>query len=125
VTKRSDAGPMVNCLLGKWVFTLPGSVGRKAGDGYYRTPGGGESTIAERFSTYDRDQDSSATHCAQKHEAGWWYGDCGVVLPTGIWQDTPDVLRDVTRPTMWWGSNSYFSEKAIASLNMKALGQKR
>jgi hypothetical protein len=112
-------------LIRMHIFVVSAGVGRQAGDGYYRTPGGGESTIGERFSTYDRDQDSSATHCAQTHEAGWWYGDCGVVLPTGIWQDTKDVLRDATRGTMWWGADSYFSDKALKSMNMKVLGQKR
>ena len=28
------------------------------------------------FSTYDRDNDSGGTNCANSHKGGWWYGHC-------------------------------------------------
>ena len=33
----------------------------------------------------DKDQDGSSKHCSKKYlsNAGWWFHDCGVALPTG------------------------------------------
>ncbi len=30
----------------------------------------------QKFSSVDKDQDSSARHCAQGYKSGWWFNDC-------------------------------------------------
>ena len=41
-------------------------------------PEGDQLTYSDgrRFSTFDRDLDTSNDHCAQEFGGGWWYGDC-------------------------------------------------
>ena len=53
-------------------------------DKYRLTVGGGSGNgyttfqqhNRQRFSTYNRDYDSSRYNCAYQHQAGWWYTSC-------------------------------------------------
>ena len=43
----------------------------------------------KRFSTYDRDNDSShGSHCASDHRAGWWFGACHRLNLNGVYGST-------------------------------------
>lgn len=46
----------------------------------------------QRFSTFDKDQDTYASNCAKTYLGGWWYGECHSVNPNGIYL---------------WGSSTY------------------
>ncbi|KAM4598268.1 microfibril-associated glycoprotein 4-like [Polymixia lowei] len=37
----------------------------------------------QKFSTFDKDQDTHATNCAKVYQGGWWYGECHNVNPNG------------------------------------------
>ncbi|XP_067089747.1 microfibril-associated glycoprotein 4-like isoform X2 [Osmerus mordax] len=48
--------------------------------------GAGNSMTADsgkKFSTFDKDQDTSSSNCAQNYLGGWWYGECHSVNPNG------------------------------------------
>ncbi|KAM6957143.1 microfibril-associated glycoprotein 4-like [Aplochiton taeniatus] len=58
--------------------------------------GGGGGSMAEhngdKFSTFDKDQDTYAGNCAKSFLGGWWYGGCHSVNPNGMYL---------------WGSSTY------------------
>jgi len=65
------------------------------GEDYILTVGGFNSALStltesmtryhngKKFSTKDRDQDSSDYNCADDYTGGWWYSACWEVHPTG------------------------------------------
>ena len=76
----------------------------------------------QMFSTWDRDQDSSAgSHCAQDMQAGWWFSDCGLANPNGVWAFTGNYSRNLTVPSIWWGVGQ-FSSLAIEEISFKLKG---
>uniref|UniRef100_A0A3B3R8J2 Microfibril associated protein 4 n=1 Tax=Paramormyrops kingsleyae TaxID=1676925 RepID=A0A3B3R8J2_9TELE len=65
----------------------------------------------QKFSTFDRDQDSNSGNCAVSYLGGFWYEDCHYVNPNGIYMwDTVNA-----QGVCWyhWKSN-YYSMKAIS-----------
>eukprot|EP00105_Crassostrea_gigas_P012210 XP_011428133.1 PREDICTED: microfibril-associated glycoprotein 4 [Crassostrea gigas] len=59
----------------------------------------------QRFSTYDRDLDSSSGNCAAGGKAGWWYKSCYSALLTGVYYKKPNVPK--------WQGVTWFSWKGI------------
>ena len=40
------------------------------------------------FSTFDRDNDGTSTHCASAHRAGWWFSECYKLNLNGVYGST-------------------------------------
>ena len=59
----------------------------------------------KEFSTVDNDRDTHPSkHCAQIHQGGWWYAECGDCLLNGLFDPSADSsLR--FRMHMWQGNN--------------------
>uniref|UniRef100_UPI003AACA8EF microfibril-associated glycoprotein 4-like isoform X2 n=1 Tax=Centroberyx gerrardi TaxID=166262 RepID=UPI003AACA8EF len=68
----------------------------------------------QKFSTLDRDQDSSDAHCARKNLGGFWYNNCHWANPNGIYRWGADnTLHAVgVEWSKWKGYN--YSLKAIS-----------
>ena len=45
------------------------------------------------FSTSDRDNDVSTSHCAKQNEGAWWHGGCSFVQLTGVYYSGPGARR--------------------------------
>ncbi|XP_019949948.1 microfibril-associated glycoprotein 4-like isoform X2 [Paralichthys olivaceus] len=58
--------------------------------------GGAGNSLSEhsgqKFSTFDKDQDTHASNCAKTYLGGWWYGECHSVNANGLYL---------------WGSSAY------------------
>ncbi|XP_046585491.1 fibrinogen-like protein 1 [Haliotis rubra] len=60
------------------------------------------------FTTIDRDNDLNAGgNCAQIHQSGWWYNNCGGCNPTGSCSPIPSMSRTrirLTPKSLWWAT---------------------
>ncbi len=70
---------MLACLTSKWlliyrstsILTLDSS-----GDSLADSTSGFGCNSGQRFSAWDRDQDSNNKNCAEKYGGGWWFNRC-------------------------------------------------
>uniref|UniRef100_A0A4W5QD88 Microfibril associated protein 4, tandem duplicate 5 n=1 Tax=Hucho hucho TaxID=62062 RepID=A0A4W5QD88_9TELE len=64
----------------------------------------------QKFSTFDKDQDTHASNCAKLY-LGWWYGECHDVNPNGVylWGDS---IYGIGINWVYWKGYKY-SLKAI------------
>ncbi|XP_043198627.1 angiopoietin-related protein 7-like [Amphibalanus amphitrite] len=76
-----------------------------AGDGLYPS-------VNEKFSTRDRDQDSSFRHCAQVYKGAWWYYGCGYSNLNGRYRDGGDDITGI-----WW--RTWRDEQSLKKSEMK------
>ena len=68
------------------------------------------------FSTDDKDNDQSSGNCAEEHQGGWWYNDCGAAFLNSPFVTTYGEDRDPTVASMWWKSG--LEEDSVASLRL-------
>ncbi len=47
-----------------------------------------------RFSTFDKDQDSSESNCAKLHLGAFWYANCLTTNPNGVYLWGEDPTHD-------------------------------
>ena len=66
----------------------------RAGDSLLPNSGSTESALGQKFSTFDQDNDQSASNCAEVYGGGWWYNDCTAACPTCPRLHTQDGYRD-------------------------------
>ncbi|XP_019906403.2 microfibril-associated glycoprotein 4 [Esox lucius] len=66
----------------------------------------------QRFSTFDKDQDSSTANCAQTYLGGWWYEECHSVNPNGEYLWGSSIYGIGINWVSWKGYK--YSLKAIA-----------
>uniref|UniRef100_A0A8C5BEW4 Fibrinogen C-terminal domain-containing protein n=1 Tax=Gadus morhua TaxID=8049 RepID=A0A8C5BEW4_GADMO len=66
----------------------------------------------QKFSTFDKDQDSDATNCAKTYLGGWWHNKCHLCNPNGeyLWGESPYGIG--VNWSSWKGYT--YSLKAIA-----------
>ncbi len=70
------------------------------------------------FSTIDRDNDSTETHCAEKHRGGWWYHNCRRSQLTGVWTDSPSESIDGIIWSSWHTDHDAISDYSLKSVVM-------
>ncbi len=67
----------------------------------------------QRFSAFDRDQDSSSDlHCAQIHHGGWWYNACSFAQLNDIYFATGGHMSKMWQGINWYHwKGKYYSHK--------------
>lgn len=88
---------------------LAGGYHGNAGDPFH-TPNMDDSMQSMRFSTYDNDNDmNSKTSCARTFSSGWWFNNCFLVNPNGIWYPSPTYGGKIPNGIIWnfWHPNGY------------------
>jgi hypothetical protein len=53
-----------------------------------------------KFSTYDKDQDTSEEHCARRHLGGFWYSACTHANPNSLYAPHPET--SFTQVSVFW-----------------------
>ena len=54
-----------------------------------------------KFSTFDRDQDTHKSNCAQTFKGGWWYNDCHESNLNGVYYRSSEGFYDVRDGLSW------------------------
>ena len=54
--------------------------------------------------------------------SGWWFSDCGLTNPTGVWVLTGNASRDTSVNSIWWNVNG-LGDKAVKALDIKLKGE--
>lgn len=69
-----------------------------------------------KFSTFDKDQDSSSSNCARTHLGAFWYNRCEYANPNGVYLWGADGTN-TNKEVSWyhWKGNSY----SLKSISMK------
>ncbi|KAL3062052.1 hypothetical protein OYC64_010050 [Pagothenia borchgrevinki] len=67
----------------------------------------------QKFSTYDKDQDSSTVNCATYYTGGFWYNDCHRTNPNGVYRLQGNTDNGVIWST-WQGYSC-----SLKSISMK------
>lgn len=58
------------------------------------------------FSAFDVDNDDDDTgNCAERHQAGWWFGNCTLCNPTGPLLQPANSLRSGVPAEAFWTPN--------------------
>lgn len=70
---------------------------------------------AQKFSTYDRDNDSNSGNCAQAHKGGWWYKDCHSTNLNGVYYPTSYVDPQLDDGISW---NLFYHKKSLKTVVM-------
>lgn len=68
----------------------------------------------QKFSTFDKDQDSNENHCAKQYLGAFWYNNCHSTNPNGVYlwgEDDTHYAIGVTWYT--WKGNHAVSVKSI------------
>ena len=67
-----------------------------------------------RFTTYDKDQDTSSSNCARdSRKGGFWYSGCGWVNLNGIWGSTEAYKGMIWKKLTGWYKSVTFSEMKV------------
>ncbi|XP_073346481.1 microfibril-associated glycoprotein 4-like [Pagrus major] len=81
--------------------------------------GAGDALIhhtGQKFSTFEKDQDSSVLNCARLHLGAFWYNDCHNTNPNGVYRWGADgTLRAVGVEWVQWKGYDY----SLKSISMK------
>ncbi|MCL4152207.1 UNVERIFIED_CONTAM: hypothetical protein GTU68_058678 [Idotea baltica] len=81
-----------------------------AGD-VFNHPNAGHSGLM--FSTYDRDNDNSSFHCAEKFKGGWWYNKCHIININGFPYQGPDAPYAEGITNLLWHGHNYSLKKTV------------
>lgn len=73
----------------------------------------------QRFSTYDRDLDSSSGNCAVGGRGGWWYNACYNALLTGVYYKHPSNVPKFQGVTWFSWKGFYYSLKSATMMLRK------
>jgi len=65
-----------------------------------------------KFSTHDRDQDTTSSNCAQSHQAAWWYKSCMDSLLTGY---NYNIVKGSKYGIYWDNSNNVKEQSGFFS----------
>jgi len=85
----------------------------------FKDGGAGDSLTrhnGHRFSTLDRDQDASSTHCAREYFGGFWYDACHQTNPNGLYLWGAES-RHYAAGVNWRTWKGYYY--SLKSINMK------
>ncbi|XP_071241403.1 microfibril-associated glycoprotein 4-like isoform X2 [Salvelinus alpinus] len=66
----------------------------------------------QKFSTFDKDQDTHVSNCAKSYLGGWWYGECHSVNANGVYLWGDSIYGIGINWVTWKGYK--YSLKAIA-----------
>ncbi|XP_041671489.1 microfibril-associated glycoprotein 4-like [Cheilinus undulatus] len=81
--------------------------------------GGGDGLVYHngmKFSTFDKDQDKLSGNCAKKHLGAFWYNDCHITNPNGVYRWGADnTLYAVGVEWKHWKGHDY----SLKSISMK------
>ncbi|XP_036413590.1 microfibril-associated glycoprotein 4-like [Colossoma macropomum] len=70
----------------------------------------------QKFSTFDKDQDSSENNCAKLHRGAFWYSDCHAANPNGLYLWGSDKTHHATGVEWrYWKGNDY----SLKTIGMK------
>ena len=67
-----------------------------------------------KFSTFDHDQDASYDNCAKKYLGAFWYGDCHLANPNGVYMWGADHTLPGGGVEWYTFKGSNYSLKAIS-----------
>ncbi|KAI4890780.1 hypothetical protein NFI96_012790 [Prochilodus magdalenae] len=70
----------------------------------------------QKFSTYDKDQDSSTTNCARTYLGAFWYSNCHYANPNGIYLGGDDKTFFAIG-NVWYHWKGF--ESGLKSITMK------
>ncbi len=91
-------------------------------EGYDRRSSAGNSFFShngQKFSTYDKDQDShSSINCAEMFKGGWWYKNCHDSNLNGLYYDSNNNIISVPNGIIWqsWLGDSYSLKSTVLAI---------
>ncbi|KAK2909525.1 hypothetical protein Q8A67_005362 [Cirrhinus molitorella] len=98
----------VDCETDGYTLHISGFKDGGAGDSLYVHNG-------QKFSTFDKDQDTGSLNCAKRHVGAFWYRNCIYTNPNGLymWSDDP-VIDGIGNFWFTWKNNYVASLKSIS-----------
>lgn len=73
----------------------------------------------QKFSTYDKDQDSSSANCAMSGRGGWWHNACYNALLTGVYYKNTSNVPKFKGVTWFSWKGIYYSLKSATMMLRK------